>query len=603
MKCISCGNEIPNSSTVCPFCGKNVEPLSQGAVPVYEAQEQQDFNATPLVTQQDLSGLAVPATPESPALPQDQGMLAQPVAPAVPVGSEVVPEMNAPIPPVPGSGAEVQPEIIKPEMTQTPPVVAATSGVITGGTTPEVTPMAPVTVAPAPAEVTPAETPSGVKESSSAIVAEDKKKAKSRKIVKTLIAVVLVILLVAGGGFAYAYYTQTQTAATRINAIIDQVVKFDSNLNQTLNVASARYSLGGEVSLLGQTYSAKMSGIYAYDIDKKIFDYTVNLEKLNMAGTELIDKDPLSIEFYLADSNLYVLLQNFYEKYIYTEVEGVDEFFENIGKNDVDYLVILNGFKKALKDSLNVANKKQTVKDISIGDTKTKANVITITMNKATEEAVAKAFMNSVANNEALLKELAKFEDDVTEETLKENIKKSIEEYKTDDSSNTNGTLEIYTAMFGNEFYGIRASSNEDGKQQKVEIYPVTDGYKIVCNEDKNEILNITLTHKNHKTSSEIEDSYGLEIALAIDEEVIRVKIEGNTVADVNPKVERANTKESIKLENLPEADMNRILEKIYGFGNLGLVIKDTIESNSTTNPTIPEHGLDDPIYPDNGTY
>lgn len=572
MKCISCGNEIPNSSTICPFCGKDVQPIESGVTPTYDAPEQQDFNAVPLVKQEDTPMQSapvdgVPATPDAPVLPQDQGMMNTPVAPAVPVGNEVSPADVA-IPPVPGS--EEKKEEPKKDMDMTPPVVPATSGVMTNPTSPEAATIS-----------NQGEMTDGVRESSSAIVEKDKKKNKNKKVVKVVVIVLVVLLLVAGGVFGYAYYSQTQTASKRLNTIIDQIIKFDGNINQTLTQASGKYSLSGELTEGGQNASAKLSGIYAYDVDKKIMDYTFNIEKLNMEGTELIDKDPLNIELYLADSNVYVLLQNFYDKYIYTEVEGLDQIFESLKENDVDYKKILEGIKAAMKSAINAAGKSQTVKDISIGDIKKKANVVTITLTSKNLKAIEENFLRTLANNSDLLKEVAKVSAEVTEDQLKEQLETEIKELEEPEVKDPT-IVEIYTAMFDNEFYGIRLTNTaEDAKDDKIELYPITDGYKLIVVDEKNEVLNISYTHKKQRTSSEIEDNYNIDAVIASDEDVIKLKLEYNNIADVTPKVERVNTKESIKLENLTEADLNSIVEKISNFGNLGLIFKSLIESNS----------------------
>ncbi len=562
MKCISCGNEIPNTSTACPFCGKEVTPIEGGVTPTYAEQPEQDFSVNPLVTQESTPMPAapvdgVPATPESPVLPQDQGLPVEPVAPAVPVGNEVSPE-SATIPPIPGSEAET-PKM--PAVDPNPPVVSATSGVITNN---EPTP-------PAPPEL------DGVKESSSAIVEADKKKAKNKKLMKIVIIVLVLLLIIGGGAFGYVYYTQTQTAAKRINTLIDQVLKFDGNTTEALKTASGKYNFSGEISVGDQGFSGSMSGIYAYDLEKKIIDYTLNLEKLNVAGTELIDKEALNVELYYADSNIYILLQNFFDKYIYTEVTGMEELLDNISKNDIDNLTILNGMKAALKASINSLGKKQAVKDIEIGDVKTKANVITITLNKEMLKNFVSNFLNNIANNENLLKELAKLDEEYTADKIKEQIEANIDEIKKnidDSDSEFKESIEIYTAMFGEEFYGLRITDLGVETPGKVEVYKVDKGYKIILSEGKNEILNLTYTCDAQKSKDNTETTYGLDVIMNSDGEVLKIKGEFKDTRDVNPKVERVNTKESVNVENLTEADLTGILEKISNFGNLGLLVQ-----------------------------
>lgn len=537
MKCISCGNVIPDGSAVCPFCSANVQaavvptpevPVQEPVQPVAPVQEavapvEPVAPATPVV----------PETPETPVLPQDQGMVSA-EAPSVPEG--VIPT------PV---------DVVPTPAPTTDMVNGFGDGVKVGNTAPEQT-----------------------------------KQSKTKMIV--IIAIVVVALALIGGGVFY-YTSQYKSSSKRINEIVNGLFRSATQIkNEKFELGSGKYEVSASMDMDETKVSAKLNGLYAYDIPNGIVDYTLNVESLNM-GQELLDAGTLNLELYLADNKAYVLLQNFYDKYIYADVEGLDEALSQINQNDVNYQVFVTGIRDALKAGLNAATNTQTVKNVTVNKKSVKANVITIKFTKANQEKMVRAIVNSLANNSALIKEIAKLSGE-DESDLKEDLKSSLDDAEFEDASDT--VLEFYTEMFGNKLVGINFSFKADEERNSAEVYPIANGYGIKLYEGKKELFKVETTETIKKTSTTVETASKLNIVYYNDGSAMKINLDAKVTDDVNPKVEKINVKNSINYEYLTQADIMGIYNKIKSFGTLGLFV-DSMLGGMISQPTTPDVSFD----------
>ena len=117
--------------------------------------------------------------------------------------------------------------------------------------------------------------------------------------------------------------------------------------NDKIEKTSGTYDVDFSISSANQNLAAKVNGTYAVDLSGKAIDYTVNLSSLNL-GEELID-NPVNLEIYLNESRMYVLFQNYYENYIYDEIEGLRTLFDTNEQNNVDYVSMINALKTAFQ--------------------------------------------------------------------------------------------------------------------------------------------------------------------------------------------------------------------------------------------------------------
>lgn len=585
MKCISCGNLIPDATTVCPYCNSKVEPVAP-AMPVYNVDPVQQTMApnnmaAPVAPVESMN--VVPETPVTPVLPQDQGL---PVAPAEPIPAPVSEPVVAPAPVV---ETPVEP------VTPVTPVAPAPVEPVT-----PVAPVAPTPVAPAEPVVQPTQPAEpitlevgadGVKVGSIAPVTEGKKKPKV--ILFVIIGVLLVALI---GGGIFFYMSQFKSSDKRIEAIVNRAFAMANTIkNDAIEKASGSYKIDLSVNANNQEIGTKLNGKYAYDLEKKLIDVTLNAESLNF-GQELLD-EPLSVEVYGYDSKVYVLLQNFYENYIFADVPNYDEFFAGIEQNDIDYRTIINAYKIAIKNGLTAATNTQSIEDVTVNGKKQKVNQIKMVLNSANQKKIVTSAYNSLMKNSKAIEEMAKLSNKDVEE-VKEELKSGYEALEFD--SEETATLEIYTAMFGEELVGIKLyGKNTDGKNSMFEVAPSNNGAKITFKEDNKEIISLNVTGTNKKTSTTKESTTSIEMVFYDDNQTAnKIKATVGVTEDVNPVVEKVNTKNSVDYRYIPVADQQKIISNISNFGKLGLIFQQFMGNMMPQTPEVPTPGTDTPVTP-----
>ncbi|MDE6292415.1 MAG: hypothetical protein K2L98_01905, partial [Bacilli bacterium] len=551
--CISCGNELPEGTTSCPFCGNTVLPTNHNVV---NANAQNDTG--------------VPVTPDTPVLPQDQNLVLE--SETTSLENEVNQEAAMP------NGGDVsslndENTLQDAVLTNQEPVnpMAASEGV-------PAMPGAGLGVQPPDMGVqtitNQGEIVDGMKIASTAApVIENKKKKK----VIIVVAVIVAIIAIAAGIGVYYYMSQYKSADKRIDAVFSGMNKFAAGLKaEKVETKSGTYDIGVSFSYGDTSIDCKVDGKYAYDLEKRIMDYTFNISKLDMKmdGEELnlIDKDPLKVELYMAEAKAYVLLENFYENYIYSDVEEYDKLFDGIEQNDINYTLILQGYINAFKAGLKAASNTQTVKEVTLDGKQQKANVVTIILNKANKKLIVETAVNSIKNNTKLLEEYAKLSNTTVDE-LKKDIEDSTKDMEFSDDS---ATLEIITNTKGSLLLGIRAYDDK----ANIELTQVVNGFKLSYKEDKKDVFNVIYSSTSTINSTVKETSQKIEFTgYDDDNKLIKINIETTLKDDVNPKVEKINTKNSVSANNISAADQQKILENMYNFGNLGMLLQSSLGS------------------------
>ncbi len=550
MKCISCGNELPEGTTSCPFCGNTVLPTNHTVV-----------NEPP----QPNNG--VPVTPDAPVLPQDQNLV-EPNNVVTPENGVNPMGANNNVAVSNGQNAPTGPENIM--------------GAVDQGTMGES--MAQVPTPPMPDMPVASSEPQtisnqgefgdGVKIASTAAPVIESKKNKK---VIIIILVILAIVAIAAGIGVYYYMSQYKSADKRIDAVFSGMNKFAAGLKaEKIESKSGTYDIGVSFSYGDTSIDGKVDGKYAYDLEKRIMDYTLNISKLDMKADgeelKLIDKDPLKLELYTAEAKAYVLLENFYENYIYSDIAEYDKLFDGIEQNDINYTVILQGYINAFKTGLKAASNTQTVKEVTLDGKTQKANVVTIVLNKNNKKIIIEKTVNSIKNNTKLLEEFAKLSNTTVDE-LKKNIEEATKDMEFSDES---ATLEIITNIKGSALLGIRVFDDE----ATLELAQVVNGYKLSFNQDKKDVFSLTYTSTSTTNSTAKETSQKIEFTCYDDDnKLMKANLEINVKDDINPKVEKINTKNSVSAANISAEDQQKIMTNIYNFGNLGLLIQSSFGS------------------------
>lgn len=561
MKCISCNNEIPDTATVCPVCNSSVIPVA----PVSEVNKDNMVDTSVL-----------PTVPITPILPQDQNLN---------VNSENANEASS----------------LQQVNTEVPSSMDSASGVDLNMQAPTLDVVQTQTVNPSPEVVEPMETetnntleasekiqmpqlsetntitpeyinPKGETVKLESAIPPEKKNKKTKKIIIIVLIVVILLLGILGGVF---YYTQYKTASSRIEKIFNNLTKQMGSLNnEVVDKSSGSYNLDLSVSYADKTFGGKINGIYKTDLKSKALDFTLNVESLNI-GEELIDVgNPLNLELYLADSRAYVLLQNFYDNYIYQEIPELASLFDALKENDINYNVITTGVKNAFLAGFKSMSNTQTIGKATINGKTKQANIISIRFTTSNANVFTNVFFRTLANNAKFISEFVKIDSSLTEEELKEQLLKSAEEKVTIDESEI-VTLNIYTAMFNNELYGIKATAKVDEEIMVVELYPTVTGFGISVTKANQKLFDANIVSSKKTTSTEVESTITMDLTVFVDDQAYKIHFNLGTIRDVNPKDVSVNVKNSVDLAYLSIEDMTSIITKMSEFGTLGLYFQE----------------------------
>ena len=624
MKCISCGNLIPDASVVCPYCNSKVQPEAP-ATPVYDVKPSEPVMTPPPVASSEQNSMtsAIPETPSQPVLPQDQGMsFASPVSsntgatndsvstgtvqssdgmmssgtpvqgrPAETNSTVGVGQVSTPLQPSENSlnnvGAINNSQPVNP--TPVGNTVNQNSGVSSNNGM--VPPQPPINANPNEAQVlaNQGQVVSGEK-IATMTPAEPKKKKKGKLILIIVIAVILLALI---GGGVFVYFYEFRSGDTRIDKVVNGLLSFTNGVkNENVELGSGSYTIDATIGADDQQFGFALNGKYAFDLSKKLVDTTVNVESLNL-GQELLEEE-LNLEVYLYDSKMYLLFQNFFEKYISYPIEGYDELFSGVEQNDINYALIINAYKTAIKSALKASNYSQTIKDVDINGSTQKANVITMNLTEANQKSMIRAFVNTLKNNNTALEEMAKVSgEDVA--TIESNLDAMID--NDDYLLNNSMVIEIYTEMLGDEFLGVHCTMDtEDDTTNIIDLFPITNGYSLSVREDDQEMINMDVTSTEKNTSTTRESTVSVTAVFYSDGTAANIEVSMGIVEDVNPNVEEVNVRNSVDYRYLSDAEKQQIINSVSQFGTLGLIVSPYLQQLlPITTPTDPNAVTTDP--------
>lgn len=396
---------------------------------------------------------------------------------------------------------------------------------------------------------------------------EDKKK-KNKKNIIIILVIVIVFVIIGVVGFLY-YKSQYKSANERISAVVSALTMGTKSItNDRIEKSSGTYDIDFSISSNGINLAAKLNGNYAVDLSNKAMDYTFNLTSLNF-GEELID-NPINLEVYLNESRMYVLFQNYYENYIYDEVEGLSTIFDVNEQNNIDYISMINAVKSALASGLKSMHNTQTVGDITIHGESKKSNIVRINFNESNRKIFFRQMFKSLASNKKFVSEAAKFA-----EMSEDEFKKSLEDvdYETMAKGINDATIEICTAMFGEKLDGIKISSKVGEEFAVMEIYPNASGYGLSYKVGSQNILDVTYENTKKKTSTTRENNTKIGAVFYADGQAYNINLAISDIQDVNPKDAKVNVKNSINKKYLTEEEKLKITTASQSTGKIGLYL------------------------------
>ena len=390
---------------------------------------------------------------------------------------------------------------------------------------------------------------------------------KNKGLIIGIVAGVIALVVFLLGVFFYM--SQFKSADKRITNVVNKAFSELKFNNDNLEKTSGNMNVDGKVSVGSTSYSASFDVKYGVDMLEKLMNFNITLNNLNV-GMELLD-EPLHVNTYIADSKVYALFSNFYDKYVYTNVDGMDEIFNVVEQNDIDYKVVVDGFKEAMIAGLKSSDKKQNLKGMN--------NVIKIELTESNQKKITEAAKKSALNNDKFLTELTK----LTGKDIK-TLKSELEnENVTDNIKDTKGYIELVTNFFGSELIELNVKTEEielNVKDKIVSFKLVQDSKTI--GEGK---INLE-TKKNAKTK---DTTMKIEMTIYVENQAYSVDLNVKVSDDVNPSVEKKDLKNSVNIENMSQDDMLTIYDKVSKFGKLGVFISQylTGQSNVTDNNSI----------------
>lgn len=590
MKCLNCSNDIPDASIVCPFCGSKVEPMGR---------------PTPVFNLETTSSL--PVTPSAPVLPQDQGIeVTQNIntVSTVENASNMMTNESLSMSSNSGNVGSLEQGIntneaatnLEPQMPVVDQQLTSSNNLevqnptINGSANNQATlenAINPTYINPDGGIV------DGGKIGSS--VAPTVKNKNKKKLIIILI-VIAFVLVVGGLAFAY-YYSQYKTADKRVSSVFKGITSMTSNLrNENVDKASGTYNVDLSIDYNDESIKTKIDGTYARDLSAGAIDLTSNVQSF-IKGEELLN-NPINFEIYYNDSKIYVLLENFFDMYIYDEFDGLDTYFESIEQNNINYVDLVSSVKRAINSGLTNMGSTQTVKKVNIHGVSSKVNAVQIRFNSRNQGLFTNAFCRVLANDTTFVSEMAKLTNK-DEESIKEQINNVVQEkeYKDIDL-----TIEVYTEMFGEKFLGLKITTKENfinkltleeenDEVKVIELYPINNGYGLTYKNGSQNVFEGTYEKTSKRTSTTNESSYKIYFTLYYGGVAYKVDTSLNLVGDVNPKDAKVNVKNSINKIYLTEENKAAILEKYSQSGNFALHYPDILnkylsvsENNLTPN-------------------
>ena len=553
-----------------PAAPVQVQPVPAQPVPVQPVVAQPVPMAAPVEVP-----VAQPA-PVQPTVAQPvpaQPVATEPVAQSVPAQPVVVPQPAVPTPvataaPVINNGMvqpnvvptpdAVQPQVVNTQVPQVSPVTVNTGQPVVVQTGASQMPQAqPVVVT---------QDVYGNKISAPAPVIKNK---GGNPKVKILVIVIILLLLVGGGGFGFYYYqTMYNSAAKRIDVALDKFLSFTSSIRtDILEEKSGSYNFELDIQANDKKYGVTANGKYGYNLGKQLGDLTINNTSL-IYEDELLNED-LNIEIYKYDGKDFLLLQNFFDKYIYSTNEDT-KLFSGVSQNSIEYRSVINGLKRAFKTSVKAGGYSQTNRSDTIGGVTKNYNIVKLKLGKDSKERILNKFYDSISNNTDLLTQLSYFNGQTTDEVLKD-IKDLLEKQEVVEH---NEYIEFFTEGLNSVFKGIKYYGEFDGKKVVMEVVPKGNSYNISVKEDGKNILDGKYTKEETSTTVSRNSKRTFDFVYNFNNIAYTIKATLDITDDNKPNVTTVNTKESVAKEYLAEHERIDINTALSEFGEFGVKYK-----------------------------
>lgn len=372
--------------------------------------------------------------------------------------------------------------------------------------------------------------------------------------------IIFVILLLAVIGGGVYYFMVIDTPQNIFKGLLDSKlfgIKLEAYEQSTIDFE-------GNVKLMSSDEDMKQ----VFDIINKISvkgsigeDYKNKTFFVNLEPS-YESKKLLGINAYYENSNIYLESKDIYDKVLKSElpeetVEMINQLFENENKEDVE--TIISSLKKSLSSALeNVQNKKEYVKL-----DKNYVKKVSILIEAQTLVDVYK----SLANDSDFLSSLSKLT-----ETPQSDIKESLEdeiEYNEDLEEGDYEPIKIslYLSIITNKFY--KAEIIDEEVMITVEQEDDVFSYKLYDEDDIIQLEGSFSLVKNNK------NDYSLFYSIDVIEEQISMEFNIDYSVKYNEDIQKVSTTDAIDINNLSDAEANKILTNISENENIKKFVED----------------------------
>ncbi len=433
------------------------------------------------------------------------------------------------------------------------------------------------------------------------------KKPKKKGLIIGLIVVLAIILVLL---FFPSVFTKPEAI---FNKAIDKIFAIEADEHTAM-----KFNSKINVSIDADTEYAEVFE----QLEKCNFNLGVQLdteEKKEIVdlGLEYDNEPVIDFQGYYNDGELYAYLDEIFDKYIQVDLdnetkEQLYEIFENIQSNNKQtkeyknaVKALRNELKKQIKEEGTFEREKET---IDIGDKEQKVTKTTLILSY---EQLYNVLSNTLIN----LSENEEFLDVLPYESSENNFKNTVEELKKvnlDSIPDGDLRISIYTKGLLNKFVGVNFETyvEEENMTVGINILKENEGlYTYVLNGNGQGVNADILTGKveiQKEKDSKNEQQGKLIITLETSEMIGNVKAEFDMDYNVeyDKGIDEIDVKNSIKMEDITENDIQSIMEKLMKRPLIGDLIEELLNTSNDAfeNSTTYDYPINDLMF-DNPEY
>lgn len=412
---------------------------------------------------------------------------------------------------------------------------------------------------------------------------ENFEKKSSKKGLKITLLVVLVLAIIAAVVYFAFFFNKPEAKADEaVNDVVGQMfeetektrekmkdvksAKMEIEVSGGINTSkSADSQLAAQMALVSEILkSAKLNANVAYDLDKKILDSEISVK---YQGTDVITAEAI-----FQDGKLYGYLKDLYSKYIELPIDELDidvSEFENLLKAAETNENMVKDIEEIIKAKISNSDIKTEETEISIAGKDTKVNKSTLKL--------------SVKEIEDVLNEiLGKVNEYQTEAEVKNMITELQEEMKNGVETENYANIEMYTEKSANELVKldvalvnveseevIVVNAQKEDKTWKISFGMNEDSTNTA---DATTLMEIEVTEENENEG---------KISITVIAEGIEVTLNVKYKVELNANVSKKNISNSIKAEEMTDADTQEILENIEKNEILKSIVEAAMQTSS----------------------